>query len=82
MGNESRISAYVNGKKVEVDQGGEWANSLMSDFGIDTFTIGGKNPYKGGATPACLFYGVVDEIRIYSGALNAEQAAAVYNAVN
>ena len=81
VGNESRISAYVNGKKVEVDQGGEWANSLMSDFGIDTFTIGGKNPYKGGATPACLFYGVVDEIRIYSGALNAEQAA-VYNAVN
>ena len=82
VGNESRISAYVNGKKVEVDQGGEWANSLMSDFGIDTFTIGGKNPYKGGATPACLFYGMVDEIRIYSGALNAEQAAAVYNAVN
>jgi len=78
-GNRSRITAYVNGKKVEVDQGGEWTDSLMSQFGVDTFTIGGKNPYKGGATPKCLFYGQVDEIRIYAGALTEKQAAAIYN---
>ena len=75
---QSKITAYVNGKAVEVDQGGAWANSLMSQMGIDTFTIGGKNPYKGGATPNCLFYGYVDEVQIYAGALTAEEARAIY----
>ena len=75
---QSRISAYVNGSAVEVDQGGDWTDSLMSLMGVDTFTIGGKNPYKGGATPNCLFYGMVDEIRIYDGALNPAEARIVY----
>ena len=74
----SKIEVYVNGKAVEVDQGGEWANSLMSQLGMDTFTIGGKNPYKGGFVPNCLFYGMVDEIKLYAGALTAEEAAVVY----
>ena len=78
---QSKITAYVNGKAVKVDQGGAWANSLMSQMGINTFTIGGKNPYKGGATPKCLFYGSVDEVRIYAGALNASEAADIYNAI-
>ena len=63
---------------MEIEQGGEWANSLMSQLGINTFTIGGKNPYKGGATPNCLFYGSVDEVQIYAGALTAEEARAIY----
>ena len=78
---QSKITAYINGTPVEVDQGGEWANGLMSQLGIDTFTIGGKNPYKGGDTPNCLFYGMVDEVQIYSGALSAEEAATLYNAI-
>ena len=77
---QSKITAYVNGVAVEVDQGGEWANSLMSQMGIDTFTIGGKNPYKGGPTPNCLFYGSIDEVKLYAGALSAEQAKAIYDA--
>ncbi len=77
---QSKVTAFVNGAAVEVDQGGEWANSLMSQMGIDTFTIGGKNPYKGGPTPNCLFYGSVDEVELYAGALNAEEAKAVYEA--
>lgn len=76
---QTKITAYVNGTAVEIDQGGEWVNSLMSQLGIDTFTIGGKNPYKGGATPNCLFYGEVDEIRLYAGALNADEAEKIYN---
>ncbi len=76
---QSKITAYVNGKAVEVDQGGEWANSLMSQLGIDTFTIGGKNPYKGGPNPSCLFYGLVDEVQLYDHALTAEEAMNVYN---
>ena len=75
---QSKITSYVNGEAVEVDQGGEWAGSLMSQMGIDTFTIGGKNPYKGGATPNCLFYGMVDEIKLYAGALTEQEAAAIY----
>lgn len=78
---QSKITSYINGRKVYVDQGGEWANSLMSQLGIDTFTIGGKNPYKGGETPQCLFYGAVDEIRLYAGALTEEQAAKIYDDV-
>ena len=74
---KSVITAYVNGKAVEVDQGGAWSSSLMSQLGIDRFTIGGKNPYKGGTTPSCLFYGQVDEIRLYAGALTAEEVAAI-----
>jgi len=77
---QSKIVAYVNGEAVEVDQGGEWANSLMSQLGIDTFTIGGKNPYKGGPTPNCLFYGSIDEVKLYAGALSADQAKAIYDA--
>ena len=75
---KNTITAYVNGKAVEVDQGGEWGNSLMSQLGIDRFTIGGKNPYKGGTTPSCLFYGQVDEIRLYAGALTQADAEAIY----
>lgn len=74
----SKITAYINGAAVEVDQGGDWDNSTMTAMGYDNFTIGGKNPYKGGDTPMCLFYGLVDEICIYSGALTSEEAAAVY----
>ena len=77
---KSKVTAYINGAAVEVDQGGEWANSLMSQMGMDTFTIGGKNPYKGGATPNCLFYGSVDEVKLYAGALSADQAKAIYDA--
>lgn len=79
VGGQSKVTAYINGVAVEVDQGGEWTNSLMSQLGIDTFTIGGKNPYKGGSNPKCLFYGQVDEIRIYAGALTEEQVADIYN---
>lgn len=75
---QSKITAYVNGKGVEVDQGGDWSNSLMSALGVNNFTIGGKNPYKGGDVPSCLFFGAVDEVKIYAGALNAEEAAFVY----
>lgn len=75
---QTKVTAYVNGVAVEIDQGGEWANSLMSTLGIDTLTIGGKNPYKGGATPNCLFYGLVDEIRLYAGAMSAEEAEKLY----
>ena len=78
---QSKITSYINGQAVGVDQGGAWANSLMSQMGINTFTIGGKNPYKGGATPKCLFYGSVDEVRLYAGALNASEAADIYNAI-
>ncbi len=78
---ESRITAYINGEPVEVDQGGEWANSLMTDLGINHFTVGGKNPFKGGSTPNCLFYGMVDEIRLYAGVLNADEAKAIYEEV-
>lgn len=77
---QSKIVAYVNGEAVEIDQGEKWANSLMSQMGIDTFTIGGKNPYKGGATPNCLFYGSIDEVKLYAGALSADQAKAIYDA--
>ena len=77
-GNQTRIAAYINGSAVEVDQGGDWTDSLMSLMGIDTFTIGGKNPYKGGIVPNCLFYGAVDEIRIYDGELNSAEVRAVY----
>ena len=78
-GDQSIITAYRNGVALEVDQGGDWSNSLMSSLGIDTFTIGGKNPYKGGDTPSCLFYGAVDEVRLYKGVLTAEEAAAIAN---
>lgn len=74
----SKITAYINGIAVEVDQGGNWDNSTMTEMGYDHFTIGGKNPYKGGDTPMCLFYGLVDEICLYSGALTSEEAAALY----
>lgn len=76
---QSVITAYVNGAAVEVDQGGDWSNSLMSTLGIDNFTIGGKNPYKGGDTPSCLFYGEVDEVQIYAGALTNAEAAYIYS---
>ena len=75
---ESKIAAYINGTAVEVDQGGDWANSLMTQIGMDTFTIGGKNPYKGGFIPQCLFYGMVDEIKLYAGVLTAYEAAEIY----
>ena len=75
---QSKISAFVNGKGIEVDQGGDWSNSLISALGVNNFTVGGKNPYKGGDVPSCLFFGAVDEIKIYAGALNAEEAAFVY----
>ena len=78
---QSKITAYINGKAVEVDQGGAWANSLMSQFEINAFTIGGKNPYKGGTTPKCLFYGAVDEVQLYAGTLSEDKAAELYNAV-
>lgn len=75
--NQSIITAYVNGEAVKVDQGGDWDNSLMSTLGIDTFTIGGKNPYKGGDTPSCLFYGAIDDVRVYSGALTADEVKGI-----
>lgn len=77
-GGQTQISVYINGTQISVDRGGAWANSLMSQLGIDTFTIGGKNPYKGGATPSCLFYGAVDEIKLYAGALTATEVTALY----
>ncbi len=77
--NMSFIKAYINGVPVEVDQGGDWENSLMSQLGINNFTIGGKNPYKGGDVPMCLFYGAIDEVQIYAGALSAEEAAYLYD---
>ncbi len=77
--NMSIIKAYVNGQPIAVEQGGNWDNSLMSQMGIDNFTIGGKNPYKGGDVPMCLFYGAIDEVQIYSGVLNADEAAYLYN---
>ena len=76
---QSVITAYINGASVDVDQGGDWSGSLMSALGMDNFTIGGKNPYKGGETPMCLFYGAVDEVQIYSGVLSQAEAAYLYN---
>ena len=78
----SKITAYINGAAVEVDQGGDWDNSTMTEMGYDNFTIGGKNPYKGGDTPMCLFYGLVDEVCLFSGALTSEEAASVYASYN
>lgn len=76
--NQSVITAYINGIQVEVDQGGDWDNSLMSQLGINNFTIGGKNPYKGGDVPMCLFYGAIDEVQIYSGVLCGNEAEYLY----
>ena len=77
---QTKISAFINGVAVEVDQNGNWADSLMSQMGMDTFTIGGKNPYKGGTSPKCTFYGSIDEVKLYAGALSADQAKAIYDA--
>ena len=77
---QSKIIAYVNGVEQAVDQGGDWANTLMSAMNIDTLTIGGyasfmENPH------APVFYGAVDEIGLYSGVLSAEEAAYLYDVV-
>ncbi len=74
----SVITAYINGAEIETDQGGDWDNALMSALGINNFTIGGKNPYKGGDVPMCLFYGAVDEVQIYSGVLSGAEAQYLY----
>ena len=74
------ISVYRNGELVGTEQGSNWTNGLLSELGVNKFTIGGKNPYKGGATPNCLFYGAVDEVKLYAGALTAAEASAIYEA--
>lgn len=85
-GSKTVISAYVNGEKAEeVDQGEKWENSLMSLMGIDRFTIGGYNPYKGGNVGAgahsSIFYGQVDEIQLYAGTISDAEALYLYDSV-